>query len=221
MSFKSWKKFFKEEQKKDYFVSLNKFLDIEYEHKKIYPPREVLFNAFSLCPLDKVKVVIIGQDPYHEPEQAMGLSFSVPEHVKIPPSLRNIFKEIEDDFNEVIFAPNGDLTYLAKQGVLLLNAILSVEEGKPLSHDIKEYETLYHSILEELNSLDSPIVFMLWGGNAKKQSVYLNNPKHLVLMANHPSPLSANRGGFFGCKHFSKANEFLLLNGVEPINWIK
>ena len=217
----SWKDFFEKEKEKAYFRKLEEFLDNEYKNKVIYPPRELMFNAFSLCPLDKIKVVIIGQDPYHEPGQAMGLSFSVPSTCKVPPSLKNIYKEIEDDCNEIFFNKDGDLTYLANQGVLLLNSILTVEQGKPLSHNIKEYEELYHNILKELDELDYPLVFMLWGGNAKKQSVYLKNPKHLVLCANHPSPLSANRGGFFGCKHFSKANQFLIQNGIEPIIWIK
>lgn len=217
----SWKDFFEKEKEKAYFRKLEEFLDNEYKNKVIYPPRDLVFNAFSLCPLDKIKVVIIGQDPYHEPNQAMGLSFSVPSTCKVPPSLKNIYKEIEDDCNEIFFNKDGDLTYLANQGVLLLNSILTVEQGKPLSHNIKEYEELYHNILKELDELDYPIVFMLWGGNAKKQSVYLKNPKHLVLCANHPSPLSANRGGFFGCKHFSKANQFLIQNGIEPIIWTK
>ena len=217
----SWKDFFEKEKEKAYFRKLEEFLDNEYKNKVIYPPRDLVFNAFSLCPLDKIKVVIIGQDPYHEPEQAMGLSFSVPSTCKVPPSLKNIYKEIEDDCNEIFFNKDGDLTYLANQGVLLLNSILTVEQGKPLSHNIKEYDELYHNILKELDELDYPLVFMLWGGNAKKQSVYLKNPKHLVLCANHPSPLSANRGGFFGCKHFSKANQFLIQNGIEPIIWTK
>ena len=217
----SWKDFFEKEKEKAYFRKLEEFLDNEYKNKVIYPPRDLVFNAFSLCPLDKIKVVIIGQDPYHEPGQAMGLSFSVPSTCKVPPSLKNIYKEIEDDCNEIFFNKDGDLTYLANQGVLLLNSILTVEKGKPLSHNIKEYEELYHNILKELDALDYPLVFMLWGGNAKKQSVYLKNPKHLVLCANHPSPLSANRGGFFGCKHFSKANQFLTENGIEPIIWTK
>lgn len=217
----SWKDFFEKEKEKAYFRKLEEFLDNEYKNKVIYPPRDLVFNAFSLCPLDKIKVVIIGQDPYHEPGQAMGLSFSVPSTCKVPPSLKNIYKEIEDDCNEIFFNKDGDLTYLANQGVLLLNSILTVEQGKPLSHNIKEYEELYHNILKELDELDYPFVFMLWGGNAKKQSVYLKNPKHLVLCANHPSPLSANRGGFFGCKHFSKANQFLIQNGIEPIIWTK
>ena len=217
----SWKDFFEKEKEKAYFRKLEEFLDNEYKNKVIYPPRDLVFNAFSLCPLDKIKVVIIGQDPYHEPGQAMGLSFSVPSTCKVPPSLKNIYKEIEDDCNEIFFNKDGDLTYLANQGVLLLNSILTVEQGKPLSHNIKEYDELYHNILKELDELDYPFVFMLWGGNAKKQSVYLKNPKHLVLCANHPSPLSANRGGFFGCKHFSKANQFLTQNGIEPIIWTK
>ena len=217
----SWKDFFEKEKGKAYFRKLEEFLDNEYKNKVIYPPRDLVFNAFSLCPLDKIKVVIIGQDPYHEPGQAMGLSFSVPSTCKVPPSLKNIYKEIEDDCNEIFFNKDGDLTYLANQGVLLLNSILTVEQGKPLSHNIKEYDELYHNILKELDELDYPFVFMLWGGNAKKQSVYLKNPKHLVLCANHPSPLSANRGGFFGCKHFSKANQFLTQNGIEPITWTK
>ena len=194
----SWKDFFEKEKEKAYFRKLEEFLDNEYKNKVIYPPRDLVFNAFSLCPLDKIKVVIIGQDPYHEPGQAMGLSFSVPSTCKVPPSLKNIYKEIEDDCNEIFFNKDGDLTYLANQGVLLLNSILTVEKGKPLSHNIKEYEELYHNILKELDALDYPLVFMLWGENAKKQSVYLKN-----------------------CKHFSKANQFLTQNGIEPIIWTK
>ena len=146
----SWKDFFEKEKEKAYFRRLEEFLDNEYKNKVIYPPRDLVFNAFSLCPLDKIKVVIIGQDPYHEPGQAMGLSFSVPSTCKVPPSLKNIYKEIEDDCNEIFFNKDGDLTYLANQGVLLLNSILTVEQGKPLSHNIKEYDELYHNILKEL-----------------------------------------------------------------------
>ncbi len=218
--YKSWDEFFNNEKQKDYFKSLESFIDKEYKNKIIYPPKELIFNAFNLCPLDKVKVVIVGQDPYHEKGQAMGLSFSVPSNIKIPPSLVNIFKEIEEEYNTIIFNKSGDLTYLATQGVLLLNSILTVEEGKPLSHNNNEYSELYQNILKELNEQNRPIAFMLWGSKAIRISnKILNNPEHLVLTANHPSPLSANRGGWFGCNHFKLCNEFLNKNGIEEINW--
>ena len=214
-----WNEFINNEREKPYFKDLMEFVDDEYSKDLCFPPYELIFNAFSLTSPNDLKVVILGQDPYHEINQAHGLAFSVLCE-KIPPSLKNIYKEMESDLN-IKLNQDGNLEYLAKQGVLLLNSILTVEQGKPLSHNIKEYEELYHNILKELDELDYPLVFMLWGGNAKKQSVYLKNPKHLVLCANHPSPLSANRGGFFGCKHFSKANQFLIQNGIEPIIWTK
>lgn len=216
---KSWNELFNELQNKDYCGILHKFLDEEYSTFKCYPPRELVFNAFKLTPLENVKVVIIGQDPYHEINQAMGLAFSVNKGIKLPPSLVNIYKEIENEFDIKMDFSNGDLTYLAKQGVLLLNSILSVREHLPMSHNNKEYKLFLLDILKALESLPQPIVYLLWGGNARKLKYYLTNPSHLVLEANHPSPLSANRGGWFNSGVFIKCNEYLINNGLKPINW--
>ena len=217
----TWNDVFEQIKTKDYALRLNAFLDAEYKNHIIYPKRENMFNAFKLTPLENVKVVIFGQDPYHEPGQAMGLSFSVPDNIKTPPSLINIYKEIEIEYNTVIFNKGGDLTYLAKQGVLLLNTILTVREHLPMSHNIKEYNLFMQDILEVLNNLDQPIVFLLWGGPAKKLATHLTNKNHLILTATHPSPLGANQGGWFNSQIFRKTNEYLVKNGVKPINWIK
>ena len=216
---KTWNEFFKSIQDKDYSKSLHKFLDLEYKTYTCYPPRELLFNAFRITPLSEVKVVIIGQDPYHEPGQAMGLSFSVPRGIAVPPSLINIYKEIQNEYQIKLNMTSGDLTYLAKQGVLLLNSILSVRAHQPLSHNIKEYEEFFNDILEVLSQRQQPIVFMLWGSSARKYKKYLHNPNHLILESVHPSPLAANRGGWFGNNHFKKANEYLRKNGVKEIKW--
>ena len=217
----TWNEVFENIKSKDYALRLNAFLDEEYAKHVIYPKREDMFNAFKLTPLDQVKVVIFGQDPYHEEGQAMGLSFSVPDNIKTPPSLINIYKEIEDEFKIHMKNMGGDLTYLAKQGVLLLNTVLTVREHIANSHNKKEYALFMRDIISTLNELDQPIVFMLWGNNAKSLAIYLTNKKHLILTATHPSPLGANQGGWFGCGHFKKANEFLSKNGVNPINWAK
>lgn len=217
----SWEEVFKTIKSKDYAIRLSKFLDEEYANHKIYPERKNMFNAFKLTPLEEVKVVIFGQDPYHEEGQAMGLAFSVPDNIKTPPSLINIYKEIENEFNTVIYNKGGDLTYLAKQGVLLLNTILTVREHLPMSHNIKEYNLFMQDIIEVLNNLDQPIVFLLWGGPAKKLAIHLTNKNHLILTATHPSPLGANQGGWFNSQIFVKTNEFLVKNGVKPIDWIK
>jgi len=213
-----WDIFFKEISTKDYAKKLKLFLDEEYAKHNVYPPRELIFNAFNLTPPEKVKVVIIGQDPYHEPNQAMGLSFSVPSTKRIPPSLINIYKEIESDLG-VKMRNDGDLTYLAKQGVLLLNAYLTVRHSEALSHRLNEYEQFIYDVLNYINALPQPIVYLLWGGFAKKYAKKINNPRHLVLTCVHPSPLSANRGGWFGNRHFSKTNNFLHSNGSQPIDW--
>ena len=218
---KSWTEFFQSIQDKEYCINLHKFLDREYENNICYPPRKLLFNAFKLTPLDKVKVVIIGQDPYHEPGQAMGLSFSVPETVKVPPSLINIYKEIADEYDTTIDMSSGDLTYLAKQGVLLLNSILSVRAHQPMSHNIKEYEMFFNDVLEVLDKQNHPIVFMLWGNSARKLKKLLHNPSHLILESVHPSPLAANHGGWFKNNHFRLANEYLKKNKVKPVDWIR
>ena len=217
----TWNEVFEQIKSKEYAIKLNKFLDEEYASHTIYPPREKMFNAFKLTPLEEVKVVIFGQDPYHEEGQAMGLSFSVPDNIKTPPSLVNIYKEIEAEYNAQFKNRGGDLTYLAKQGVLLLNTILTVREAMPLSHNIKEYNLFMQDIIAALNNQNQPIVFLLWGGNAKGLAKYLTNKNHLILTATHPSPLGANHGGWFNCNHFRLTNEFLVKNGLKPINWLK
>lgn len=217
----TWEEVFKTIKSKDYAKRLSEFLDKEYANHKIYPERKNMFNAFKYTPLKEVKVVIFGQDPYHEEGQAMGLAFSVPDNIKTPPSLLNIYKEIEIEYNTVIYNKGGNLTYLAKQGVLLLNTILTVREHLPMSHNINEYNLFIQDIIEVLNNLDQPIVFLLWGGPAKKLAVHLTNKNHLILTATHPSPLGANHGGWFNSNIFRKTNEFLVKNGVKPINWIK
>ena len=217
----TWNEVFNQISTKEYARDLKTFLDHEYSTQTIYPPRDKMFDAFKYTPLDEVKVVIFGQDPYHEEGQAMGLSFSVPDGIIVPPSLKNIYKEIEIEYHSKFKNNGGDLTYLAKQGVLLLNSVLTVRAHCPLSHNIKEYEMFMEDIISVLNKLDQPIVFLLWGGNAKKLSKYLNNKNHLILTATHPSPLGANHGGWFNCNHFIKTNEFLVKNGLKPINWLK
>lgn len=213
---KSWFALLQNEFAKDYFKSLQNFLGNEYANATIYPKEENIFNALNLVSPDKVKAVIIGQDPYHEPGQAQGLSFSVPDNFPYPPSLVNIFKEIEDDL-KIKCKPSGDLSRWAKQGVLLLNTVLTVRKGQANSHKDKGWEQLTSKIIEILGKREEPIVFMLWGSYAQSFAPLIEN-QHLVLKAPHPSPLSAYRG-FFGCKHFSKCNEFLKKHGKEPIDW--
>lgn len=221
MQINSWEELFLELKKKEFFKDLTSFLDEEYKTKTIYPPRELVFNAFKLTPLDEVKVVIFGQDPYPNPNEAMGLAFSVNKNIKVPPSLINIYKEIIIEYKLNIPVPKcGDLTYLAKQGVLLLNAYLTCEAHKPLSHANDLYRKFFIDVLYVLNRVHRPIVFLLWGTNAKKYHKYLNNPMHLVIETNHPSPLSANRGGWFNSNCFKKTNEFLIKNNLAPIKWL-
>ena len=217
---KTWNEFFKKLQNEEFCLKLNDFLNKEYRDYTCYPPRKLLFNAFRLTPLDKVKVVIVGQDPYHEPGQAMGLSFSVPEGIKVPPSLVNIYKEIAQEYNAKMNFSSGDLTYLAKQGVLLLNSILSVRAHQAMSHNTNEYKMFLASVLEVLDKQTTPIVFLLWGGPARKLKGYLHNPSHLILECIHPSPLAANHGGWFGNNHFTEANRYLREHGLSEINWL-
>lgn len=217
---KTWNEFFKKLQNEEFCLKLNDFLNKEYRDYTCYPPRELLFNAFRLTPLDKVKVVIVGQDPYHEPGQAMGLSFSIPEGIRVPPSLVNIYKEIALEYNCKMNFSSGDLTYLAKQGVLLLNSILSVRAHQALSHNTEEYKMFLARVLEVLDKQTTPIVFLLWGGPARKLKGYLHNPSHLILECIHPSPLAANHGGWFGNNHFTEANRYLREHGLSEINWL-
>ena len=212
-----WEEALKGEFKKPYYKELYYFIKNEYETKQIFPPFEDLFSAFHFTALKDVKVVILGQDPYHNDGQAHGLSFSVKPEVAIPPSLLNIYKELQDDLGTYI-PDNGYLLKWAKQGVFLLNAVLTVRAHNAASHSNKGWEKFTDAVIEILNKEDRPIVFLLWGRFAKEKAKMLNNPKHLVLTAAHPSPLSAYNG-FFACKHFSKTNEFLTKNNIEPIDW--
>ena len=213
----NWDDFIKKEQDQPYFKELNLFLDEEYEKDIIYPPRDKIFTAFKKTPYDRVKCVIIGQDPYYNPGQAMGLSFSVPEGEKIPRSLKNIYKEISLEYGTDI-PLSGDLTRWAKQGVLLLNTVLTVKDGKPASHKGKGWEVFTDKCIELLEKNNGPIVYMLWGDKAKAKKPLITNKNHLVLESAHPSPLSARK--FFGCGHFRACNEFLENNGQSPINWV-
>ena len=213
---KSWFDLLSDEFGKDYFKSLQAFLDNEYKTYSVYPKQENIFNALNYVAFDKIEVVIIGQDPYHQPGQAQGLSFSVPDNFPLPPSLVNIFKEISDDLG-LTPSPSGNLERWARQGVLLLNTVLTVRDSQPNSHKDKGWERLTRRIIELIGARKEPIVFMLWGSFAQSFQPLIA-PHHLVLKAPHPSPLSSYRG-FFGCKHFSKCNEFLKKNNIQPINW--
>lgn len=215
----SWEELFEYIKTQDYAKKINQILNEEYATHTIFPPRNMIFNAFKYTPLKEVKVVIIGQDPYHEEHQAMGLSFSVPNGVALPPSLINIYKEIENNFGYKMNFASGDLTYLAKQGVLLLNTILTVRKSIPLSHQNIGYDLFVKDVLHTLDEQQQPMVFLLWGSYARSLKKYLSNPNHLILESTHPSPLSANRGGFFHQNLFLKTNNYLKEHGIEPINW--
>ncbi len=206
------------ECRKPYYKELYKFVKQEYSTHVIYPPSDEIFTAFHLTPLKDVKVLILGQDPYHEINQAHGLSFSVPvDQEKIPPSLQNIYKELHDDLGCYI-PNNGNLVKWASQGVLMLNTVLTVRAHEANSHKGHGWEQFTDAIIQAVNAKDEPVVYMLWGSPAQSKIPMLTNPKHLILKTVHPSPLSAYRG-FFGCKHFSKCNEFLKSNGLAPIDW--
>lgn len=213
----SWKRVLGSEFEKEYFKTLRDFIHSEYRNKIIYPPAKQIFNAFDSCPFESVKVVILGQDPYHEPSQAHGLSFSVLSPCPPPPSLVNIYKEIRSDVGDLVSA-NGDLTAWSRQGVLLLNATLTVEAHKAGSHQNKGWETFTDSAIKALAENREHLVFMLWGSYAQRKGAFIDRSRHLVLQAPHPSPLSAYRG-FFGCKHFSAANAYLISQGLSPIVW--
>ncbi|MBO5186141.1 MAG: uracil-DNA glycosylase [Prevotella sp.] len=215
---KSWLDHVGGEFEKPYFAELAAFVRSEYASTTCYPPGNLIFNAFNLCPFDKVKVVIIGQDPYHEPGQAHGLSFSVNDGVAFPPSLVNIFKEIQLDLGKPVPA-SGNLTRWAEQGVLLLNATLTVRARQAASHQRRGWERFTDAAISALNAGREHLVFILWGGYARSKAPLIDTSRHLVLQSVHPSPLSANRGGWFGNHHFSRANEYLAANGVEPVEW--
>ena len=206
------------EFRKPYYRDLYGFVKNEYSSQVVYPPSDDIFNAFHFTPLSKVKVLLLGQDPYHNEHQAHGLSFSVlPDQPDIPPSLQNIYKELQTDCGCYI-PNNGYLKKWADQGVLLLNTVLTVRAHQANSHQGKGWEQFTDAVIRAVNEIDRPIVYFLWGRPAGSKASMLNNPKHLILKAPHPSPLSAYRG-FFGCKHFSMANEFLQANGIDPIDW--
>jgi len=213
----SWKKHLANEFEKDYFIRLTDFVRAEYRTTTIFPAGKLIFNAFNLCPFDKTKVVIIGQDPYHGPGQAHGLCFSVNDGVPFPPSLQNIFKEIQSDLGITIPA-SGNLTRWANQGVLLLNATLTVRAHQAGSHQRRGWEEFTDAAIRALAEQREHLVFILWGAYAQKKGAFIDRSKHLVLASAHPSPLSAYHG-FFGNKHFSRANEYLIENGESPIQW--
>ena len=212
-----WQQALEEEFRKPYYKTLFEFVKEEYSKTAVYPPAEDIFNAMHLTPLSKVKVLILGQDPYHGDRQAHGLSFSVMPKTDIPPSLQNIYQELHDDLGCTI-PNNGYLKKWAEQGVLLLNTVLTVRAHQPNSHQGHGWEHFTDAIIQAVNAQDRPIVYMLWGKPAQSKIPMLKNPKHLILKAPHPSPLSAYRG-FFGCKHFSQANTFLAENGQEVVDW--
>lgn len=214
----SWKEALLEEFDKDYFQQIIQHLKTEKASgKTIYPKGSEIFNAFEKTPFDKTKIVILGQDPYHNPNQAMGLSFSVPKHVKLPPSLINIYKELQNDIG-LQPAKTGDLSNWANQGVLLLNAVLTVRANEPASHSKIGWTNFTDKVIQKISDVKQHVVFILWGKYAQEKIFLINSSKHLILQSAHPSPFSADRG-FFGCKHFSKTNEYLISNGIEPIDW--
>lgn len=212
-----WDELLAEEFKKEYYLQLRQFLISEYNSRRIYPPMNDIFNALKTTSYSDVKAVILGQDPYHGAGQAHGMCFSVKKGTPPPPSLQNIFKEINAELGLPI-PPHGELTAWAQNGVLLLNTALTVREGQANSHRGHGWEIFTDRVIELLNKRETPIVFLLWGGNARAKKKIITNPKHLILECAHPSPLSAYNG-FFGCGHFVKANEFLKNNGIEPIDW--
>ncbi len=214
----SWKPYLQAEFEKPYFQTLVEFIKQEYATKQVYPPGKLIFNAFNHCSFDNTKVVILGQDPYHGPNQANGLSFSVNEGIRTPPSLVNIFKEIKDDLGKPI-PKSGNLERWADQGVLLLNATLTVRAGEAGSHQGKGWETFTDAVIRILSEKKENLVFLLWGAYAQKKGAVINPENHLILKAKHPSPMSANYGGWFGNKHFSKTNEYLRSKGLPEIDW--
>ena len=213
----SWDKILSEEYQKEYFKKLLDFVKSEYKTKTIYPKQNEVFNAFRYTDFNDIKVVILGQDPYHGPNQAEGLSFSVSNSVLKPPSLQNIFKELESDLG-IPFPKSNSLKPWARQGILLLNAVLTVEEHKPTSHKDKGWETFTDNVIKRINEKEEPVVFILWGAYARNKKSLITNPKHLIIESAHPSPFSA-RNGFFGSKPFSKTNSFLKKNGIKEIDW--
>jgi uracil-DNA glycosylase len=217
----SWLPVLSDEFEKDYMIRLKNFLKEEKEAgKKIYPKGSNIFNAFNKTPFDQVKVVIIGQDPYHGPNQAHGLSFSVQKGIDVPPSLKNIYKELATDIPGFKIPGTGDLTKWAEQGVLLLNATLTVRAAEAGSHQKKGWETFTDTVIKKISEQKEGVVFILWGNYAQSKSALIDGSKHLIIKSTHPSPLAVSRGGFFGSKPFSKTNEYLIKTGKEPIDWV-
>lgn len=214
----SWINILSQEKKKKYFIDMMQFIKRERSNKIIYPKQKDIFNAFILTDFYDIKVVILGQDPYFSKNQAHGLSFSVPKYCNIPPSLQNIYKELNNDFKKNIIFKHGCLESWAKQGVFLLNTILTVESGKPKSHIAIGWNIFTNTVISMINQYRNFVIFLLWGNDAQKKSIFIDQNKHYMLKTSHPSPLSAHRG-FLGCKHFSLTNKILLSHGKKPINW--
>ncbi len=212
-----WTPWLQQEWQQPYFVKLAAFVHEAYEHGRIYPPKQQVFAAFENCDIDDIKVVILGQDPYHQPHQAHGMCFSVNPGIAVPPSLVNIFKELQDDLDCRI-PNNGYLMPWARQGVFLLNTVMTVEDSHPRSHAGRGWETFTDHTIQKINAREEPVVFLLWGRDARNKAAMIDRSRHLVLEAAHPSPLSAYHG-FFGCRHFSKANAFLKEHGEKEIDW--
>ncbi len=215
----NWKSFLKDEFEKPYFKSLAKFVKSEYKNYTCFPKGRDIFNAFELCDLEATKVIILGQDPYHGKNQAHGLAFSVPEGIKIPPSLQNIYRELKTDIKDFKIPNHGNLNHWARQGVLLLNATLTVRANEAGSHQNKGWEVFTDTVIKKLSNEKEQLVFLLWGGFAKKKARLINADQHLVLTSGHPSPLSANRGYWFGNRHFSTTNSFLNSHQKQTIKW--
>ncbi|MBU3682359.1 MAG: uracil-DNA glycosylase [Flavobacterium sp.] len=215
----SWQSKLVGEFQKEYFLQLQEAVQLAYQNSSCYPPKDLLFSAFDYCTFDEVKVIILGQDPYHGPGEANGLAFSVPDGVRIPPSLTNIYREIATDLDRLMLPNSGNLTHWAKQGVLLLNATLTVEKDKPNSHAKMGWQQFTSAVIELLSDQKENLVFMLWGNFAQQKGKQIDRNKHMVLECGHPSPLSANQGKWFGNKHFSLANAYLKAHDILPIEW--
>ena len=215
----SWQSILADEIQKPYFLELMKAVDVEYKNHICFPPKELIFSAFNNCSFENTKVVIIGQDPYHGDGEANGLAFSVNDSVRIPPSLRNIFREINTDFDSIFIPSSGNLEFWAKQGVLLLNASLTVRKDNPNSHKHLKWNLFTDAVIQKISDKKENVVFMLWGSFAQKKGAKIDRNKHLVLESGHPSPMSANQGKWFGNKHFSQANLYLEKHNLKPINW--
>ena len=213
----NWDNILQEEYKKDYFKKIVSFINKEYKEKTIYPPKSRILRALSLTDYDNVKVVILGQDPYHGDKEANGLAFAVSDGIKLPPSLKNIYKELDSDL-KIPPSNKGNLECWAKEGVLLLNAVLTVEKDKAASHKNIGWEQFTDAIIKKINEKETPVVFILWGNFAKSKKIYITNKNHYIIESSHPSPFSANYG-FFGSKPFSKANKYLKQNGLKEIDW--